>query len=503
MSKVIIIGIDSLDPYIILRYRDRLPNFSKLIDSSPTFISRSIFPVDTIPAWITIYTGLHPGNHGVLYVYDVFDPNLSDLRKIDVRHIKGNTFWDYASQEGFRVITLYPILMYPTWDINGIMVSKSPFDRQVNWIKTEIDVDVYPKSIREKYGIPYKFVGLWGGFPGVKYLKEWAELGKKIIEKEKSIGIELLKKERWDLFFIYFNLLDIIQHRCWRFFDEKDPTYPGETNFKWIILEYYLIFDKIVGEFMELYPDASLIVISDHGHMCRPVKTVNINEYLRRKNYLIPNGNLLRGRIQSKIKRTILDIANKLEIEHWLIKFIVKNQKLTKISKSVYSSAKIIDRNKSTAYLSNFAGIKSYPYGGIEINKELVSNAEYERIREELIKTLLELKTPDGKPLVKWVKRREDLYPGKFNDKIYPDIVFELREDYGIGWEVYSDLYGKAYDHKVASGGHAKDAVFLLRNVDREVKRRDINLIDVAPTILDLLGIDWKRFDFDGKSIFK
>lgn len=27
-------------------------------------------------------------------------------------------------------------------------------------------------------------------------------------------------------------------------------------------------------------------------------------------------------------------------------------------------------------------------------------------------------------------------------------------------------------------------------------------LMDVAPTILDLLGIDWRRYDFDGRSIF-
>ena len=85
---------------------------------------------------------------------------------------------------------------------------------------------------------------------------------------------------------------------------------------------------------------------------------------------------------------------------------------------------------------------------------------------------------------------------------MYPDIVFELKDDYGVGWDIYSDLYGKAYDHKVASGGHAKDAVFLIRNVNREVMKQDMNVVDVAPTILDLLGIDWRGFDFDGRSIF-
>lgn len=499
-NKLTIIGIDSLDPYIILKYRNELPNFSELIKESPTFISKSIFPVDTIPAWASIYTGLHPGNHGLLYTYDVFDPNLSDLSKLNISRIKGRAFWDYASQKGYRVVVVYPLLMYPAWEVNGVMVSKSPFEKRVDWIRTEIDIDVYPKFVKDKYRIPDKFEGLWGGFPGIKHLKRWAELGKEDLEKEKNIGLELCKNEKWDFFFIYFSILDIIQHRLWRFFDENDPTH-CKNHLSKVILEYYKLFDGIVGEFIEAYPDIPLIVMSDHGHRSRPYTTVNINEFLRQKGYLVSNGQ--NKKIVSKIRKAILEVANRLNIEHWLIKLVVKSQKLTKVSKSIYSSAGAIDRSKSTVCLSNFAGIKSYPHGGIEINRDLVSGAEYEKVREEIIKSLSELKTPDGEALIKWVKRREELYPGKFTEEMYPDIVFELKDDYGVGWDIYSDLFGKAYDHKVASGGHARDAVFLIRNVNREVMKQDMNVVDVAPTILDLLGVDYGKFYFDGKSIFK
>lgn len=497
-NKLAIIGIDSLDPRVILKHRKELPNFSKLIEESPTFISKSVFPVDTIPAWASIYTGLNPGNHGFLYAYDVFDPNLSDLRKLDISYIKGRTFWDYASQKCYKTAVVYPMLMYPTWEVNGIMVSKSPFDRRIDWIRTDRDIDVHPKFAKEKYKIPDKFMDLWGGFPGVKHLKEWAELGKEVLEKEKNIGLELYKNEKWDLFFIYFSILDIMQHRLWRFFDDNDVTY-CENHLSRMILDYYKIFDGIIGEFVEIYPHASLIVMSDHGHKSRPVKTVNINEYLRREGYLISKGR--KEKIISKLRKTILDVANKLDIEHWLIKLVVKSPKLTKVSKSVYSSAGSIDRSRSIVYLSNFAGIKSYPHGGIEINKDLVSDTEYESIRGEFIKSLSGLKTPGGEPLMKWVKRPEELYPGRFTKKMYPDIIFELRVDYGVGWELYSDLYGKAYDHKVASGGHGKDAVFLLKNVDKQVHKTEITLMDIAPTLLDLLGIT-EDFEFDGQSIF-
>jgi len=49
------------------------------------------------------------------------------------------------------------------------------------------------------------------------------------------------------------------------------------------------------------------------------------------------------------------------------------------------------------------------------------------------------------------------------------DMLFELSDGYAVGGELDSELCGKASDHHVASGGHKKDAVLLLRNIDREL----------------------------------
>ena len=91
-----------------------------------------------------------------------------------------------------------------------------------------------------------------------------------------------------------------------------------------------------------------------------------------------------------------------------------------------------IDKTKSVAYLSNFAGIKSYPDGGIEINKNLVSDDKYEKIRDDLIKLLSELEGLDNEPLLSWVARREEVYPGKFTERIYPDILLNLGLDMAL-----------------------------------------------------------------------
>ena len=500
-NPITIIGIDSLDPHILLKYRNELPYFSNIMSNSPTLMSKSVFPVDTIPAWASIYTGLKPENHGLLYVYDIFDPNLSDLKKLDVNRIKGKTFWDYSSKEGYKSAIIYPMLMYPPWELNGVMISKSPFDKRINWLETEIEIDAFPESAKEEYKIPNKLQSLWGGFPGEKNLEHWAQIGKEMLETEKNIGMKVFESQKWDLFYIYYSLLDIIQHRYWRYFDENDPTYPGKTKLCNVILDYYKIFDNFLGEIIEKYPDMTLMVISDHGHKIRPVKTLNINEYLMKKGYLKSKSK--NQALMNIVKNNVLKVANKLNIEHWLMKIVVKNSKLTQMSKSVYSSSGSIDKDVSQAYLSNFAGIKSYSYGGIEINQDLLSDKEYENVINNLIRDLSKLKTPDkDQNILNFVKRREEVCPGKFTETIFPDVVFELKNDYGVGWDLHSNLFGTAYDHKVASGGHKKDAVLLINNLNRNIDNKTVNLIDIAPTIMDYLGMDWKKFNLDGRSIF-
>ena len=164
-----------------------------MVEQSPTFTSKSVFPVDTIPAWVSIYTGLFPVNHGLLYVYDIFDPHLSDLAKLDLTKFKGKTFWDYAGQEGCEVALVMPHLAYPAWSVNGIMISRSPFEQRIDWLRTTRDISVYPEWIRERYALPDTLADVWGQFPGKKHLREWIALGSDVIDKEKNIGLQLFR----------------------------------------------------------------------------------------------------------------------------------------------------------------------------------------------------------------------------------------------------------------------------------------------------------------------
>ena len=111
------------------------------------------------------------------------------------------------------------------------------------------------------------------------------------------------------------------------------------------------------------------------------------------------------------------------------------------------------------------------------------------------------MRSPDeDAPLMSWICKREDLYSGPHISQ-FPDLVFELKEGYGVYWGIHTPLVGTAYEHNLASGGHKRGAVFLLSSADRKPLRNGMTLMDVAPSILDLLGTT-NDFGFDGGSIF-
>ncbi|MEW6033655.1 MAG: alkaline phosphatase family protein [Chloroflexota bacterium] len=507
MSKLLLIGIDSLDPKLLMRFSADLPNLSWLRRVSPEVRMRSIFPVDSIPAWISIYTGVTPAKHGLLYSFDVFDTSWKSILGAGSDTFRDRTLWDYAGKAGKRVCVLFPMMTFPPWPVNGIMVGRAVKERALPgrpaWM-VERELRTYPPEVAEQCDLPPFLPGLAGKPPGFKKLGDFAEYAQECTYRDAQLALKMSQRYEWDIFFFMLWWADILQHFFWRYFDETDPTYPGPTPYKDVILEHYRLLDRIVGEFLSAHPGVRTVVLSDHGHGIRPPKTVNINEVLRRKGLLVTRGKASNPvpAVMERSKRVLLDITHRLELDYWLVK-LAKTRVFSRWSKDIYMSTANIDMERTLAYLSSFAGPKSYAHGGIEVKKENLGDIEYNELLDSIISDLSELRHPDtGEKLVDWICRREELYHGPLLN-LYPDIVFELKEGYGVNWSLHTPLIGTAYEHNLSSGGHKKDAVFLVsKSDDVECLRQDATLMDVAPTVLELLGVRGD-FEFDGKSIFR
>src|SRR6266849_2293205 len=66
MTRIVMLGISGLDADLLRVYGPCLPDLRRLLLQSHFLEMRSCFPPEPAPAWASIYTGLHPANHGIL-----------------------------------------------------------------------------------------------------------------------------------------------------------------------------------------------------------------------------------------------------------------------------------------------------------------------------------------------------------------------------------------------------------------------------------------------------
>jgi len=463
-----------------------------MVQQGGTLTLRSVFPPDSIPAWASIYTGLNPAAHGLIQSIDYLSSKSHRL-KADFSHFQKKTFWDLAGQAGRRVCIVNPFMAYPVWPVNGIMVSGPVF--------ISGEAQAYPASILHEYQVPS--LGGIVEFPTRKTLDRFCRQADEATRDLADFALSLWAREEWDLFFVCFLTADRIQHFLWRYHDPEDPTCPGQGAFKDVIREFYRRFDQVVGRFLEAAGDqVSVLVLSDHGHRRRSTKTLNLNEFLRQRGYLasrVGKHRALDHRYwMERLKTGVLQLMYRHDLED----VVSRVARFIPRRKALKDSSFITDREGSLAFTPDFAGRN--PFGGVIICRAEVDRREldYGSFRRQLMAEIADLRDPDtGKRVVSWVRPREELYSGPHLDK-YPDIVFELDPEYSVSWDLYGRVVGLNPTHKKISGGHRTDGVLMTANTSRRAVQRKPCLMDIAPTVLDLLHVPLPN-RFDGASLFR
>jgi predicted AlkP superfamily phosphohydrolase/phosphomutase len=453
LSKIVVLGIDALDAALIERWKDDLPNFRRIIDEGYSAPLESTMPPDSIPAWVTIYTGMQPWQHGIVDSMDYLSIR-GGGQALDTSVLIGKTFWDVASAAGKRVCVINPLLAYPVWPVNGIMVNGPVFITG--------EAQSHPPEILDKFDIPE--LGGMADFPGKKDLSRFLRRTDQVTRDQARFGLELMALEEWDVFFLCFLTLDRVMHFLWRYTDPKDPTYPGPNPLEESIKDFFRMFDSVVGDFIDrLSPEQALLIVSDHGHGMRPVRAFYANEILRREGLLKTRSGSVPGlspvALIEKTKNAFLKVMQRLDLEDqvYRIASLIPKDKRKQLKTSSYA----LDRDSSTAWVSEVGGGTSF--GGIEINRDLLGTdpKAYETLRDRLIDIVASAAERDGTRVARWVKRREDVFKGAAVEK-YPDVLFDLRDEYGVDRTVFCGTFGMSATHKKVSGGHSKYGTLML-----------------------------------------
>jgi len=302
----------------------------------------------------------------------------------------------------------------------------------------------YPDSFREELSSVGYRIDVNAKLGKREDKTEFVENANEVLEARYEAFRSVIDRDDWDLFFGVFMATDRVNHFL---FEDYERGGPNREAF----MEFYRTLDDYVGRLREaLADDVTLVVASDHGFVTQDYE-VHCNEWLRR--------------------------------EGWISYEDDDHEELGDIADDTTAYSLIPGR-----FYLNLEGRE--PRGS-------VPQSEYEQRRAELREAIESLEGPDGTPVAERVVPKEEAYRGDHDD-IAPDLTvvpndgFDLKAGFGGAEGVFTDGPRNGM-HKFSNACLYVD--------DPDVTIEEVDLLDIAPTILDLLDLDVPRAEFDGASL--
>jgi predicted AlkP superfamily phosphohydrolase/phosphomutase len=511
-KRVLVIGLDGATFDLIEPWgaAGHLPNLARLMrEGARGRLASTLQPV-TAPAWVTFMTGVNQGKHGL---YDFVRRRVDDygVEVTNAVHVSSPTLFDIAGQADRRVIAVNVPYTFPPRPVNGVVIG-GPF-------ATSVTPDlVYPRTYFEdlKRIAPDYFILPQYDARAADPLGAYAQSLLKSVELRERVSLHLMKTQTWDLFAVVFMDTDEVQHTYWNCQDA--PNDSPLTRYRHTIRDVYQRVDQAIGAMLaqvaEEDPERETIVIilSDHGG--GPLRwLINLNVWLAEQDYLRfreDHINWLRRARTTGIKRLAHAYRRYVPTS---VRSLIRTQlgahrfdRLKGEFESALSTAEV-DWEHTRAYALGSGGNVFINLHGREPRGTVAPGAEYERLRDEVAKSLLQLRDPEtGQPVVRRVFRREELYHGPFLDQA-ADLIIE--------WADYACWGRGAYDSQAPvfeaqrhfdfsdqplSGAHRPDGILIAHGPDVQPGARieGARLLDLAPTILAVLGLPIPN-QFDGR----
>jgi predicted AlkP superfamily phosphohydrolase/phosphomutase len=492
--KLLFLGIDALDSDLLEKFSDQLPNFARLREKSASLKVISTFPPDSDTAWATISTGLNPAQHGIVKFVDPLEKSYRIMNKEDSNAIfQGNTFWDILAGSGLKTYSIFPHLCYPIWLTPAVMISRG---------KVSADVQSTVPGLLDSYPVPELLTGI-RGLPDRNNaaMQEYYSRLNQLAEADADFALDLLKRNDWDVFFVYWSTLDAVGHLFWNTYDEADPFFKADNPFRDVIPSTYRLYDSIVGRFLDaVSDDTTVLLLSDHGQGVRPYIAINVNEMLRQAGYLQTVDTKFRPHVRflENTKRAAIRFVSRFGLG----KIAGRIMRHVPTVVQAFTRPALINWDKTVAFATDMSGIKAYTYGGIIINRDNLDGKDYEQVRTGIMDQIgRQSILPDGKSLLKFIARREDVYHGS-HLSLYPDILLEFIYGYGVGWATNVPLITSADSYNLVPGSHRGETGTCMFRSPQVIARDEIDLLDIVPSLLDLFSIPAPR-KYDGKSIFR
>src|SRR6266700_534282 len=288
-------------------------------------------------------------------------------------------------------------------------------------------------------------------------------------ERERMMRFELNRFAE-GFFFLLYDTPDRVQHMLWRFRDTGHPGYEADLapDFSTLIEEHYVRCDRILSSVLDKTDENTLLlVLSDHG----------FNTFRRSfdtNTWLCQNG--------------LLGLKNG-----------------TKPSQDLGEAFSAVDWSRTYAYAVGLGGIY-LNFKGREREGILQEGSDAERVRNAIQTGLPQMSDAAANCLtIRSVRRREELYSGPYAANA-PDLLVNFIPGYRVSWQSAVGGFSNSLienNTRRWSGDHIvdPDAVPGILFANRGLMRDNANIVDLAPTILNYLGVPATSV-MEGKSLF-
>jgi len=258
---------------------------------------------------------------------------------------------------------------------------------------------------------------------------------------------------------------DRMNHSFWKYCDEQHRKYDPNSEFKNSLKDYYVFLDRELGEMLKLLDEDTLvIVLSDHG-FTRMHTRVNLSDWLIKEGYLVLKAGV--------------DIISPVKLEYDMID---------------WTRTKVFAIGAYDGQV--FINLKERDVGGVvEVN-------DYDSLVDELEIKLKNISGDDGAVLDTKIFKKKDFFRGKKED-LAPDIVIYFDNmHYGANTSLIGNptLWSLSTAMGSDDATHAEKGIFIMNGDNRKGNIGEINILDIAPTILSELGVKVPD-DLEGKVV--
>jgi predicted AlkP superfamily phosphohydrolase/phosphomutase len=448
-AKVFVIGLDCAAPELVFeRWQADLPNLTGLAEKGLWGDLESSTPAITVPAWSSMLSSKDPGVLGIYGFRNRADYSYDKMSIATGSAVRQKRVWDYLSEAGKTSVVVGVPQTYPVKPVNGCLIScfLTPS------IQSEF---AFPPSLKEevlRIAPDYDF--------DVKQFrtedKDW--LHRQMIEmtdKHFKVVDYLLETKPWDFFMTMEIGVDRVHHGFWSFHDPQHFRYQPGNPYEHVIHDYYVKIDRKIGEWLKkIGPQTTVLVVSDHGAK-RMEGGICINEWFWRNGYLAFKNDPEPGKITR-----FEDLQ--------------------------------VDWSRTTAW-----GEGGY-YGRVFLNVQgrepqgIIAAQDYERVRTELAEKLAAILNDKGGDIGTRVFKPQDIY--RQVNGVAPDLIVYFGD---LAWRSVGSLgYGGYHTFDNDTGpddcNHAQYGMAIFydpHNLGKHRRLKNAQLMDVAPTILNSLGV--------------